>query len=697
MRTHSRLFRLTAATAIAALTMPATFAPVFAQPAPPPNVVSPGTPSQTTADPPARVGRIDRLSGTVSFHGPSDTTWSAATANYPFAAGYALWTEASARASLEVSASRISLAGGTEFDLTALTDAGLQASIPTGEIYMRVRDLGPNESWTIQTPRGAVTVNGAGRYAMTAGTTGQPTVVTVLEGSAQVSGPGVDLGIAANQTATITGTDTFSAQVGPAQRDAFVTAMLARERPPAQAVLPPVVAGMTGGQDLYDYGTWTQAPEYGQVWYPQVAAGWVPYRDGHWAYVAPWGWTWIDNAPWGFAPFHYGRWVQLGGRWGWAPGEYEASGYAHPAYAPALVTFFGVGTGVAVGVGLGAALAAGSIGWLPLGPREEYHPWYHASDRYIHQVNNYRGMQVNQNVTVNNFSNRGAATMAPEGALRESRPIGQLGRPVPGAALASARPFVGRDPVRPTAATAGVTPAVARELHVAPVAGFTPRTAPGPAIRAAEGRPALENPAGPAAAGPARGLPMLEAPGAREGGRPGQPVVARPGEFRRPGEAARPGEAGRIAEPQVAHPVVPQVYRPGDVARPEAPRAEGPRAEAPRAEAPHPQAPRADAPRADAPRAEASRAEAPRAEAPRPQAPRAEAPRVEVPRPAAPRPAPAARPAPRPEFHAAAPRPAPRPEAPRPEAHAAPPRPVVHAEARPAPRPAPRLEEHHAR
>ena len=95
----------------------------------------------------------------------------------------------------------------------------------------------------------------------------------------------------------------------------------------------------------------------------------MPYREGSWAYVAPWGWTWVDSAPWGFAPFHYGRWAEIGGRWGWVPGG--AVG-APPVYAPALVTFLGVGA--VVGVGIGAALAAGRIGWFPLGPREAFHP-----------------------------------------------------------------------------------------------------------------------------------------------------------------------------------------------------------------------------------------------------------------------------------------------------------------------------------
>jgi Family of unknown function (DUF6600) len=105
------------------------------------------------------------------------------------------------------------------------------------------------------------------------------------------SGPGVSLDVGANQTASVTGSDTFQAGVGPAQRDSFLTAMLAAEHPPQPLGVapPPVVAAMPGGDDLAQYGSWSDSPQYGQVWYPQVAQDWVPYREGRWAYVAPWG------------------------------------------------------------------------------------------------------------------------------------------------------------------------------------------------------------------------------------------------------------------------------------------------------------------------------------------------------------------------------------------------------------------------
>ena len=170
----------------------------------------------------------------------------------------------------------------------------------------------------------------------------------------------------------------------------------------------------------------------------------MPYREGSWAYVGPWGWTWVDSSPWGFAPFHYGRWAQFGGRWGWIPGTAVGGGY-RPVYAPALVTFLGVGA--VVGVGVGAALAAGRIGWLPLGRREPFHPWYHASNNYFRQVNvahvtGYNFTTINNNVTVNNFVNRGAATVVPTSAMTASRPVASSFQRVDPAQLAQARPVM---------------------------------------------------------------------------------------------------------------------------------------------------------------------------------------------------------------------------------------------------------------
>jgi hypothetical protein len=638
-----------------------------AQTVPPIPQAQDATATTPGGDPPARVGVLDSLSGTVSFLPNGATQWTAATTNFPVTTGDAVWVQPQGQAEVQVSANRFEITGGTELQMTRLDAATLLATLPQGEVCMSLHNAPAGSSYAVQTPRGLVQLAGAGHYAMVVGDTEHPTQITVLDGGATVTAPGVSLQVGARQMASISGTDTLQGSILPGSPDACLNGLLARERPVgAASAAPVIVQQMTGGEELAQYGDWQATPEYGTVWYPHVEAGWVPYRHGHWAYVAPWGWTWVDDAPWGFAPFHYGRWVDRGGRWGWTPAYGGEEATAQPVYAPALVTFFGLG-GAAVGIGIGASLDHGSIGWVPLGPREPYYPWYHASSAYVRQVNirnvsnvsevvnNYTHNTYNT-VTVNRFVNNGGATVVPAAALAASRPIATAAQPVTPATFAAARPVEGREVLAPTAATAGVTPAVARAFHLPEAAArpavATPRPSPlaRPASLPASGAPALarQAPGAAVAAPPAAIRPEVAHP---EAAHPevAHPEVARPEATARP-EGLRPPE---VAHPQVAHPQLaqPEVPHPpvahSEVAQPAITRPVPPRPEAARPEAVRPEAARPEAVRPEAARPAAVPAE------PRPAA-RPEAPRAAVAEPPPRRPEPEARPAP--------PREAPRPE-----------------------------------
>jgi hypothetical protein len=492
MRAQNKLFRLSAWVAIAGMVLVPALQDARAQVPPAPGVEPEAGPEVT---PPSRVGRLAWTQGTVSFHTADEDSWSPAVLNYPVTSGNSFWTQPDSEAGLEVSDVLVAMSPTTELDVDTLDDTAFVATEPQGEVYVRVRSLLPGESYTLQTPRGTVTIGTPGRYEIAAGTTETPTLVTVLEGAAQVAGTQpIDVG--PGQTLVITGEQEFQTQLTPATHDAFLDSMLAREQPrgAARTAPPPIVAQMPGGDELAEYGTWSQNPQYGQVWYPQVGAGWAPYREGHWAYVAPWGWTWIDDAPWGFAPFHYGRWAWIDGRWAWIPAEavvvQEAPVY--PVYAPALVAFFGIGLGIAAGVGWGGW--GGSVGWCPLGPGEAWYPWFHASPRYFRQVNIYHVTNINNitnvtninNSTINNFRNARAATVVPASTMVTSQPVRAVAHTVSPATLAQVHPVIGRPPVPPTTVTRGVTSAVARQVHLAPppagVAVPPRQVAPGPAI-----------------------------------------------------------------------------------------------------------------------------------------------------------------------------------------------------------------------
>ena len=765
MHAHTPLMRLGVLLATTSL----TFAPLLqaaAQPAPPdgqpPGAEQAGDPN---TNPPALAGRVAAITGSVSFHSAGETQWSAATLNYPVTNGAAFWTEPQAQASLEVADDRIVMDSATELDVGVVDTSQITMTEAQGAIFMQLNSLQPNQSVTFNTPRGAVQITAPGRYEIVAGDTNDATMITVVDGAAHVTGTDLALDVGPQQTATIGGTDTLQGTVSGIQQDAFLASML---RPPVRrhsvAAAPPQVRYMTGAADLESYGSYSQSAQYGQVWYPNdVSRNWAPYRDGHWAYVQPWGWTWVDNARWGFAPFHYGRWVQVQDRWGWVAGGGEVQEEsAYPVYSPALVSFVDVGVG-AVGASIGFGAGGYSPAWIPLGPREPYYPWYHCRTDYFDRVNRPYGVprtviergptyinDIHNTTIVNNvrvnqvFINQRGATVVPAGAFTRGQSLASFARPVPAAAFAHARPFVGRLAVAPTAETPNLPQAAARRYNVALPARPVGRVLPGPRIEAAQagpGRaPALRQAAPPpgihavpaaqirtgqppVAGNPVRGEPRAAAPGLPAlrgpGARPGQPGAAGPGAQPGAQGGGRPERAGTPipgARPAAPGPQIgprakgglpglrapgarpgPGLRQPAEAARQQQPsivRPGQPALQPPR-ESVAPVLPQVNRPAATgAGPVPHLNPVARTPEAPRPAASRAEpvrpAPRVERPAPRveAPRPVPRVE-APRPMPRVEAPRAAPRTEAPRPQPRMEAPRPQPRMEA---PRPQPRME-----
>jgi len=317
--------------------------------------------------PPARVGRVSFVSGNLAFHTAGQTEWSAAAVNYPVATGASLWTDDEARAEIRIAPDTIDMASGTELDIVELDERVTRLSVPQGRIILHLRRLDQGQSFQIDIPRGAVELQQPGYYDIDAGTQDQAARVAVFEGSAQFGGNGADIVVKAGDVAMLSGVNPVAATLEPAVADAFVEWCRSRDYDEKRLAAPYHVSpNMTGYVELDEYGRWDSAPGYGEVWYPNVPAGWVPYTNGRWVWAAPWGWTWVDAEPWGFAPCHYGRWAMVGESWGWVPGAFEAS----PVYAPALVAFLG-----GPGVGLFASGAVGpQVGWFPLAPGEAYWP-----------------------------------------------------------------------------------------------------------------------------------------------------------------------------------------------------------------------------------------------------------------------------------------------------------------------------------
>ena len=340
-------------------------------------------------DPPSRVARLNYINGSVSMEPAGIEDWAPADINRPFSIGDYLYTDRRSVAELHLDVAAIRMAELTSFGILNLNDQTVQIKLTEGDLYLRIHNFGENQVFEVDTPNAAITLLRDGVYRIHVDPNANTTFVVARRGQAEITGGGQAFTLNPGDSASLSGTDQLAYNVQPApQPDAFDNwcgQRDTREEHLASArYLPPTLIGY---EDLDTYGDWTEAPDYGPVWYPRrVDAGWAPYHYGHWVWIEPWGWTWVDDAPWGFAPFHYGRWVYWHERWGWAPGPIAVVYHGpvvRPVYAPALVAWFG-------GSHWGVSITAGpSLGWVALGFGEVFTPHYACSRPYFTNVNVY--------------------------------------------------------------------------------------------------------------------------------------------------------------------------------------------------------------------------------------------------------------------------------------------------------------------
>ncbi|HMA09918.1 MAG TPA: DUF6600 domain-containing protein, partial [Ramlibacter sp.] len=511
-------------------------------------------------------------------------------------AGDRLWTDAGARAELQLGGTALRLAPLTSVTLLNLDDRSVQLQLGQGTLNLRVRHLEPGQSVEVDTPNLAFSVRRPGSYRIQVDSDGTSTAVMVRTGQADVYGEGRAFVINAGQSYRFFGNSLSDYEsLAPQPPDDFDRWSGERDsRWDRSASARYVSPDMIGYEDLDEYGTWRNVSGYGNVWMPaRVAADWAPYRDGHWAWVEPWGWSWVDDAPWGFAPSHYGRWAHLDSGWGWVPGPVAA----RPVYAPALVVFVG-GSGFQIAIN---AARVAAVAWFPLGPRDVYRPSYPVSREYFTRVNtsnavvnttNITNVYNNTNVTNIVYANRqvpGAVVAVPAAAFVQSRPVARESVRMSKETVAGA-PVMALAQVAPVhasvlgAAAPGTRPpekvmarpAVAKTAPPRAPVSFAARQS---ALAANPGRP-LDSAAiaalKPAAALAAPALKVVTVP---------QPVApppspkARTGPERTPPQSARDLAPGRSSEQPATKPGAQSV--PGAAGRPDSPKPIPPAARTP--------------------------------------------------------------------------------------------------------------------
>ncbi len=318
------------------------------------------------------VARVSFIRGDVTMQRGDSGDFSAVSLNTPLMAGDKVATGDGSRAELQLDyANILRLDQNSQANIATLDNNRIQVQVGQGVAVYSVLN-GAQADVEIDTPNVAVHPTKPGRYRVEIDSDGQ-SIVTVAEGEAQTSTSEGSTTVKKGQLITIRGTGTdaqYKVSDAPPS-DEFDSWNRDRDNTIYNAnSYQKTNRYYTGAGDLDHNGTWSEVPDYGQVWTPQVDAGWAPYRDGRWVWEPYYGWTWVSYEPWGWAPYHYGRWFLNGGAWAWWPGPIFPA--YRPIWAPAYVSFFGFGGGFGFGVGFGF----GSIGWLPIGPGDFFHPWW---------------------------------------------------------------------------------------------------------------------------------------------------------------------------------------------------------------------------------------------------------------------------------------------------------------------------------
>jgi len=348
------------------------------------------------------VARLSLINGNVSVAQGDSSELAGAAVNAPVVAGDRVLTGEGSRAEVQFDgANVVRLAPSTEVRMGDLQYHRYQVQVAQGLVTFRV--LRDNDAQIeISTPSISVHPLRQGIYRVLVRPDGT-SEITVRAGEAEAFSPRASEPLRAGQALLARGSaydpeiQTVAAYPPDdwdrwnADRDRFF------ERADASRYVSPDIYGT---EDLAGYGRWANDPAYGSVWVPTVDPDWAPYREGRWSYIDYYGWSWISYDPWGWAPYHYGRWYHAPFGWAWYPGPIGPRYY----WRPALVGFFGWGSS---GFGAGyASFGFGNVGWVPLGPREAFRPWYgrgfNGGARNFTVINNTNVVNVYQNARFTN-------------------------------------------------------------------------------------------------------------------------------------------------------------------------------------------------------------------------------------------------------------------------------------------------------
>jgi hypothetical protein len=295
--------------------------------------------AQSTPDEYATPAHVSAVQGRATVE--RDGRAEALTENLPLLVGDRLRTESGRLEVVLPDGSAIALDENSAVDLLS---GGLMRLLGGRVVLVVARppDGEARRDYQVDARAGMVRFLTSGEYRVSIVETGGAAgvEVAVVRGQAALDAEGASMRVSAGEGQGLASPTTFNSALA----DAFYlwADRLRSERVGAQsnAYLPADLQAYGGTFDRE--GSWASEPDYGEVWYPRVAADWRPYYDGTW-YPYGWGWTWVGGGRWAWPTHHYGRWGYGARGWFWIPGA---------AWGPGWVSW---------------GIAADYVAWCPLG------------------------------------------------------------------------------------------------------------------------------------------------------------------------------------------------------------------------------------------------------------------------------------------------------------------------------------------
>jgi hypothetical protein len=240
------------------------------------------------------VARISLMNGDVSVRRGDSGEWVAGVINAPLLTDDRVATGPNSRAEVQFDSSNVlRLGANAELRLTQLEYGRYQMELARGVVsYRMLRNTDANVE--IDTPSVSVRPATQGSFRISVNDTGE-TEVTARNGDVEVFTPHGSQWVRSGQTLMARGDGNDAefqivAAGGPDEWDRWCDS---RDNLMLQSVSSRYIGpGVYGTEDLDSAGTWSNVPEYGNVWHPTaVSADWAPYQDGRWVWEDWYGWT----------------------------------------------------------------------------------------------------------------------------------------------------------------------------------------------------------------------------------------------------------------------------------------------------------------------------------------------------------------------------------------------------------------------